>query len=422
MLFKFLRRMNILHVCSNYYPSKGGPQYTLKNLSEKLIEKYNDQVEVITTNSFYGPEMKLFKVIEPSKEMINKVQVNRMPFHRWHYPLIKYGGKIKAKLTGRGLPYHITKLRWGIDSPAMIKAINNSNTDVIMATTINYNFCDYPFWRNKTFKPKPFILYGAIHLHNELKENNIAIKRARVADCYISNTEYERRKLISFGISPEKIVNIGTGISIDKYKVSKEKTEDFKKKYGIATNDITIGYVGRLVKGKGVSILIDSFRKTYQKNKNLKLLLAGSTTEYVSEIKKIIQEEQLPILLIENFEDDLKSVIFHSIDIFVLASQSESFGVVFLEAWACKKPVVGSRMGATECLLTEGDDGLLFELNDPNSLTVALETLIKDSDLQKRLGENGYQKILNNYTWEKIVSKYREAYLLGIENFRKEYL
>ena len=48
--------MKVLHVTHNYFPSKGGPQYTMKNLSEKLVTYYGDEVEVCTTNSLYGQE------------------------------------------------------------------------------------------------------------------------------------------------------------------------------------------------------------------------------------------------------------------------------------------------------------------------------------------------------------------------------
>src|SRR5215831_3584813 len=146
--------MNILHLCHNYYPSKGGPQYTMKHLSEKFVHEYGDAVNVYTTNSYYGPESAHFKKIEPAFEMINGVCVQRFPFRRWHYPLIKFSGKVYGKFTGQLLPYSIRKLRSGLDSPSLTEALNKADADVIMATTILYNFCDYPSWRFTTYKPK----------------------------------------------------------------------------------------------------------------------------------------------------------------------------------------------------------------------------------------------------------------------------
>jgi glycosyltransferase involved in cell wall biosynthesis len=414
--------MRILHVCQNYFPSKGGPQYTMKHVSEKLAAFYHDDVSVFTTNSLYNPESPLFKKIEPAHEIINGVNINRYPFNRWHYPFIKYGNKVLIKLTGLRLPERFNDLRYGLDAPLIDKTMANADADVIMATTINYNFCNYPLWRFKTTKPKPFVLYGAIHLHQQItNENHPALIKARACDCYIANTDYEKDVLVGHGVNPGKIVSIGTGIEADEFKINNSQLQEFKTKHGIKENDAVIGFIGRLVKGKGVAILLDSFRRLCAEHKNLKLLLAGGTTEYVPEIKRIAAEENLPLILIEDFDDSLKPVLYHALDVFVLASQSESFGVVFLEAWACKKPVIGTNLGAVASVVSNKNDGLLFDRGNVDSLAEAINTLVKNNVLCKTLGQNGYLKTVGQYSWPAIVEKYRNAYLLGIDNFKREY-
>ncbi|MCW3115329.1 MAG: glycosyltransferase family 4 protein [Segetibacter sp.] len=413
--------MRILHVSQNYFPSVGGPQYTMKHVSEKLVSYYGDEVQVCTTNSMYGPETRMFKKIEPPVETIEQVQINRLPFNRWHYPLIELAGKVHGKATGKPLPRAITKYRWELDSPAMDKMMAESKADVVMATTIIYNFSDYPFWRFRTKNPKPFVLYGAIHLHKPLPLNSPLIKRAKACDCYIANTDFEKHELIRYGVRENKIVTIGTGVELDDFVMPVEEVKCFRETNGIKETDVLIGFIGRLVKGKGVAILIDAFRKLYAENKNVKLLLAGGTTEYVPEIKRVIQEEKLPVILIESFDEKLKPTLYNSLDIFVLGSQSESFGVVFLEAWACKKPVVGSKMGAIQSLLSEGKDSLLFESGNADSLKATLQSLIDNREARIAFGSNGYKKVVENYTWEKIVGKYRDTYQLGIRNFENAF-
>jgi len=60
--------MKILHVCQNYFPSKGGPQYSVQQVSEKLVEYYGDAVAVATTDSLYDPASPLFKKVKPAEE------------------------------------------------------------------------------------------------------------------------------------------------------------------------------------------------------------------------------------------------------------------------------------------------------------------------------------------------------------------
>lgn len=409
--------MKILHVCHNYYPSVGGPQYSMKHISEKLVEYYGDTVEVCTTDSLYGPETKLYKKVNPSIENINSVKITRVPFRRWHYYPIDFVAKVYGKILNKRLPYTILKLRWGIDSPSLKKRMLQTDAEVIMATTIVYNFSDYPRWRKKRNNAKPFALYGAIHLHKELHPGDPKIKRAKSCDCYIANTEFEKTELVRYGVEAKKIVTIGTGVEVSEFLLSETEVNAFRKKHLINEDDVVIGFIGRLVKGKGVAVLIDAFRKVFETNKKVKLLLAGGTTNYIPEIKKIIKEEKLPIILVENFPDQFKSTLYNVLDIFVLGSQSESFGVVFLEAWACKKPVIGTRMGAIESLLSEGTDSLLFEPQDIQSLELKIKNLIDNPQKRIQFGLNGYKKVIENFTWPIIIGKYKTAYQLAIENF-----
>jgi glycosyltransferase involved in cell wall biosynthesis len=409
--------VKILNVTQNYFPSVGGPQYVIQHVSEKLVEYYEDNVEVCTTNSLYAPESKLYKRIDPAVEVINGVKVHRLPFNRWHYPLVTVAGKVYGKLLNKALPFSITKQRYGLNSPAISRMMEASTADVIMAKTIIYNFADYPLWRFRTKNPKPFVLYGALHLHVEIPENSPAITRAKACDCYVSNTEYERRKLIDYGVEADKIVTIGIGVTPEHFVVAEAEVQAFKQNNGIKETDVLIGYIGRLVKGKGVPVVMDAFRKLYAENKNVKLLLAGGTTDYVPELRKIIKEEQLPVILIEDFDEGMKGLLYNTLDIFVLASQSESFGIVFLEAWVCKKPVIATRIGAIASLLSEGKDSFLFKQKDVDSLVSKLKILIANPALRAEMGLNGYQKVMDNFTWRKIIAKYRDTYELAISKF-----
>ena len=76
-------------------------------------------------------------------------------------------------------------------------------------------------------------------------------------------------------------------------------------------------------------------------------------------------------------------------------------------------------MGAIASLISNGKDGFLFKTNDVDALIDKINFLIKNYDLRNELGINGYNKVMGNFTWPVIISKYREAYLTGIENFKQ---
>ncbi len=100
---------------------------------------------------------------------------------------------------------------------------------------------------------------------------------------------------------------------------------------------------------------------------------------------------------------------YDAADVFVLMSESESFGMVFLEAWMARKPVIGNRAcSAVADLIAEGDDG--FVCADAFDCAERVAELIVDRPLARRLGENGYAKVMREYTWDAIGRKVAAIY------------
>ena len=65
------------------------------------------------------------------------------------------------------------------------------------------------------------------------------------------------------------------------------------------------------------------------------------------------------------FSDDEKPSMFDALDVFAMPSVAESFGIAYLEAWMCRKAVIGSRIGSTECVIHDGVDGVLVDARRP---------------------------------------------------------
>ena len=63
------------------------------------MKDYNDEVTVVTTNSLWGPERRIFKQVQPAEEMINGVKVIRFPYQRWHLNIAPLVFKVMAKLS-----------------------------------------------------------------------------------------------------------------------------------------------------------------------------------------------------------------------------------------------------------------------------------------------------------------------------------
>jgi glycosyltransferase involved in cell wall biosynthesis len=97
-------------------------------------------------------------------------------------------------------------------------------------------------------------------------------------------------------------------------------------------------------------------------------------------------------------------------DIFVLSSASEGLPVSVLEAMAAGLPVVGSHVGGVPELVVEGETGLLVEAGDPQSLAAALDTLVEDAELRRRMGDAGRERARERFDLERFWEAHRELY------------
>lgn len=416
--------MKITHLLLNYYPSVGGTQIFYKGVSENCVKDYKDEVEVLTIDSYYGSHSKQYKEIKTKREIINGVMVKRFSFFRKHKLLFIFLNKIIIKLIGKPsslLQLYVT----GPWSPSLTKALNTSYADVISASSIGYLYMLYPLYRHKLKQPKPFVFQGAIHFTDDETHQPVSKKMLaaiNASEYYLCNTTYEKNKLISLGVEEDKIVVTGCPVNFQQFSDGNGKS--IKQQLHIQDTDVIIGYIGRLEVTKSIPILIQAFVTAIENKNNLHLIIAGFETEYLKELKSIVSqldnEIKSKIHFLISITEQEKINLYHAIDVLVLPSVNESFGMVFLEAWACKKPVIGTAIGAISSVIENEVDGLLMQPHNAKDLSSKIIYLANNKLLRDKMGNNGYQKVLQNYTWEIVTQKFRNTYLAAIKKFHKQ--
>jgi glycosyltransferase involved in cell wall biosynthesis len=129
--------------------------------------------------------------------------------------------------------------------------------------------------------------------------------------------------------------------------------------------------------------------------------------------------EKRRVIRICDFQDADKASIFDALDAFVLPSVGESFGISYLEAWMCGKPVIGADIGPTRDVIHNGVDGLLAKLDDPDDLAAKLVELLSDPRKRERMGQNGRTKTLERFTWDRIIDTMEHIYRDVVEETPK---
>lgn len=404
--------MKILHCVPNYHPSKGGNQFLIQRVSEEIVAQFNDEVTVLTTDLLFGPHIRDNVKLSPNKVKLNDVEILRFKRVTLHLTWIRVIKKVFIK-AGFPLSGNLNILTNGPISLGMFFRMLLGKEQVIAGTSSNFAHLLFPLLPRFVKGKKKFIYHGALHIEDpeNFQIPSWVFRSIMRSDAYIANTPFEAQFLIERGIPESKIFPIGCGVDLQSR--CEHKIQEFKKRYELSNKKI-ISYVGRLAPFKGVDKLILAMSIVWDKHPDTELVIAGADSTYVSILRDIINQldskSKNKINLILDFEEQDKSTIFQLSDVLVNVSNSESFGIVFVEAWGAKTPVIGSNIPAVESLIDNKVDGFTVDHNDYKDLANKIIYYLGQEQSRKEMGEKGYLKVKEKYTWLKVAQKYREVY------------
>lgn len=404
--------MKLLHIVHGYYPSIGGSQWLVQNLSEQLVTCYQDEVTVFTTVAYNTDYF--WRTDEPALptgvEIINGVVVRRFPvFNR-----LNILRQIMAVGTYRlHLPYNdwLRTFYNGPIIPGLRQAIAASDAEVMLATAFPLRHM-YDALAGARRAHIPLVFLGAIHTTDVWGFDRPMIYRAiQQADAYIALTDFEKEFLITKGIEAQKILVAGGGVDPKPFLEATGDTA--RQRYGWG-QDPVVGILAKQTPRKRFDVLIQAMPEVWAAYPQTRLLLAGAETPYTRKIQALIQElpveQQARVTSISDVPETTKPGLLAACDIFALPSGEESLGIAFIEAWACGKPVIGSRIGAIPGVISDGRDGLLVDHGNPHALAQAILRLLAAPELRHQLGKAGREKVLEQYTWEAFAAQVRAIY------------
>ena len=282
--------------------------------------------------------------------------------------------------------------------------------DIIHTHTVPYphNFVSY--FASRLHGKKLVITphFHPDHPHYERWSNYALLKKS---DAVITVTEWEKDYLAGKGIDREKLFVSGNGINVEEYKATDliSFRKQLKQKWGVDESDQIVLFLGRKMESKGIDTLIESAKDILSKRKNVKFLLAGPNLLWFDKLySKLSKKEKESIIDLGYLSKQEKVNLLHVSDLFVLPSKFEAFGIVFLEAWICGTPVIGSDLGAMPSVI--GDGGLVAKFGNSIDLKEKIEFILDNKSEAEKMARNGKKKVLENFTWEKIGEKVEEVY------------
>ena len=236
------------------------------------------------------------------------------------------------------------------------------------------------------------------------------------ADSIIANSDFTRNELLKLGISQEKVIQISPGVDTERFRPGLE-TGDLRAGIGINTDTKLVLSVGRLSRRKGFDNVIKSLPELLEKGIDVHYAIIGigEDEKYLKQIARDKKVQDRVHLLGHVSMNDLPRW-YNACDVFIMANReingdTEGFGMVFLEAAACKKPAIAGRAGGTGAAVIDGVTGIRVNGNDAGDIQSALVKLLSDSRFAAHLSEQAYKRAIEEFSWERVAEKTRELVL-----------
>lgn len=418
--------MRVLHIIQRYWPARGGAEMHFHEISARLVAD-GHQVTVATTDSldfelFWDPSRR--RVPEP-EGFRDGVRILRFPVRHLPFPQLAYPAwrRLLWVLSAlRPVPVGLIRRlsRYTPWVPDLWRWLEQTDEpfDLVAGMTICFEPLLEAGLRFARRRGIPFVAYPLTHLgagpypgadslaRFYTMRHQIALVRA--SDAVIAQTPTEKDFYVRQGVPPERILVAGPGVNPE--DVLGGDGGQFRARYGI--RGALIASISNLSYDKGTFHLVEALRYLRRKGLDVTLALAGAILQpFRCYWERLAPREREGILVLGQVDHTEKRNLLAACDVFAMPSRTDSFGIVYLEAWLYRKPVIAARTWGVTDVIQDGEDGLVVPFGDVKALVEAIRSLIDRPDLREAMGRKGEQKVLALHTWERKYPLIRDLYL-----------
>jgi len=235
-------------------------------------------------------------------------------------------------------------------------------------------------------------------------------------DKMLAISEFSRRNIIdTYPIKEDKIEALYLGIDLNKYVRDEQKKDNFKNQFSIDKAKKLIGVIGRIDPAKGQLEFINAIPEIIKGYPATHFVIVGKTTStkeqsYLTELKNRIRELGLNTsVTFTGFCSDV-SLPMSAMDIFVMPSYFEAFGLIAIEAMACKVPVIATNMGSIEEIIPDDDHGIKILPKSSEQIAESVKILLSDPTLREEIVEHAYDFVIEKFNEQNYFRRLKQLY------------
>jgi len=381
------KKISIYSLTTSYVKSSvtGGSRF-VHDLNKELI-LLGIQVKTITPHS----------TGEKTKEVIDGVDVRRFKYLPEKYEINSSSISDEVSKSEKGL-FKIIFLTLGFFIFSFFECLKEKPDIIHAHWAFPGGYVAYVM--SKIFRTKGMVtIHGGeiplLRKFNFLRK--IVVHGLNNLSIIIANSNFTKNELISLGVNEKKIIVEKVIPNFLKHSKSKESLTDFRSKFTNTDNQIIL-YFGRLVERKGVEYLIRALDEMKTMNVHLIIVGGGELFEKLQLLSKQLNLTNKVTFFGRATDDELDKIQKIS-DIFVCPSiidsrgMTEYLGLVIPEAMESGLPVIASSVGGIVDTIQNEVNGLLVEEKNPKAIANAIERIISDEELKKKIIENSKETV-----------------------------
>lgn len=382
--------MRILMLTWEYPPRVvGGIAHVVSELSRALAGEGNE-VEVITTLEENLPEA----------EKIDGVTVHRVaPYHGRPLNFFAWVHQLNLAMLEKGVSLSRRRRFDLVHAHDWLVAYAGRGIKHIFQMPLIASIHATEFGRN----------HG---LHNDEQRYIGEVEWSLTYEAWrvICNSRYMREEIESvFNLPPDKISIIPNGIRPAAFQVS--SPDPAVRQRFAASQEKILFFIGRLVREKGVQVLLEALPIIKERIPNVRVVIAGRGP-YAEELHRISLHLGLDqqVTFAGYIDEETRNQLYAHADVAVFPSLYEPFGLVALEAMATGTPVVVSDTGGFAETVVHGVNGIRVAPGNASELAGQVCTLLGDPELARRLAGRALQDVEEKFSWPSIARRYEAIY------------
>jgi glycosyltransferase involved in cell wall biosynthesis len=196
------------------------------------------------------------------------------------------------------------------------------------------------------------------------------------------------------------VVYVGSGMDDDLQRLRPATVQAERQRWGYGTDDIVIGFMGRLVEEKGAEDLITAATMLHERDARVKLMLVGTGKGQESDVegrlRALVAERGLSFVTFAGFQS-AEATYYSLFDVFVLSSRAaEAYPTSVVQAMLAGTPVVATATGGTAEIVRDRETGILVPPSSPARMAQGIAELVADPELRRTLTDTARAYVLRN--------------------------